>query len=95
LPRAAVPERIGACTIVCVSTWLVVWLVVGLVSTAALAAFGIWMVRHVTLLIRTMGRVQEELTPIAEEISRESARASERAASLRMPPRTGRRTDRR
>jgi hypothetical protein len=78
-----------------VSTWLVVWLVVGLVSTAALAAFAIWTVRHITLLIRTMGRLHEEFMPIAEEISREAARGSERATGLRMPPRERRRTGRR
>jgi hypothetical protein len=69
-----------------VSTWLLVWLVVGLVTTAALAACAIWLVRHVMLLGRTVGRVQEELAPLAEEISRGSARASDRAAGLRMPP---------
>jgi hypothetical protein len=70
-----------------VSTWLVVWLVVGLVTTVALAACAIWLVRHVLILGRTVGRVQEELSPISEKISRESARASERAVGLRMPSR--------
>jgi hypothetical protein len=70
-----------------VSTWLVVWLAVGLVTTVALAACAIWLVRHVLILGRTVGRVQEELSPISEKISRESARASERAVGLRMPSR--------
>jgi hypothetical protein len=78
-----------------VSTWLVVWLVVGLVTTAALVATAVWLVRHVILVGRSMGRVQEELGPLTEEISRASARASERAASLRMPSHGKRRTGRR
>lgn len=77
------------------STWLVVWLVVGLVTTAALVATAVWLVRHVILVGRSMGRLQEELGSITEEISRASAHASERAASLRMPSRGKRRTGRR
>jgi hypothetical protein len=78
-----------------VSTWLVVWLVVGLVTTAALVATAVWLVRHVILVGRSLGQVQEELGPLTEEISRESARGSERAASLRMPSSGKRRTGRR
>jgi hypothetical protein len=78
-----------------VSSWLVVWLVVGLASTAALVAFGLWLARHVQILVRTFGRVQEELAPLTEEISRETARASDRVAGYRMPGPSKRRTARR
>jgi hypothetical protein len=77
------------------STWLVVWLVVGLVTTVALAAFSFWLVRHAILVGRTMGRVSDELTPLTDEIARGSTRASERAAALGMPPRSKPRTRRR
>jgi hypothetical protein len=78
-----------------VSAWLVVWLVIGLVTLAAIAAFAVFLVRHVMILGRTAGRMQDELAPLAQEISRESARASDRAGNLRMPPPTKRRRGRR
>lgn len=77
------------------STWLVVWLVVGLVTLVAVAAFAIFLVRHVLILGRTAGRMQDELAPLAQEISRESARAGDRAANLRMPSKGKRPTRRR
>jgi hypothetical protein len=79
-----------------VEAWLVVWLVVGLVSTAALLVMLGSLVRHVTLLGRTAGRMQEEIQPIADEVAAASARAaetaaglSERASSTRTPRRKG------
>jgi len=78
-----------------VASWLVVWLVVGLVSTAALAACGLWLARHLQILGRTFGRVREELTPFTEEIARETARARDRVAAYRMPATGKRRTGRR
>ena len=48
--------------------WLVVWLVVGLVTTAALLVMLGFLVRHVILLGRTAGRMQEEIQPIADEV---------------------------
>ena len=76
--------------------WLVVWLVVGLVTTAALLVMLGFLVRHVILLGRTAGRMQEELQPIADEVAAASARAadtaarlSERASPLEPPPAAG------
>jgi hypothetical protein len=63
-------------------TWLVVWLVVGLVTTAALLVMLGFLVRHVILLGRTAGRMQEELQPIAEELAGASARTADAAAGL-------------
>jgi hypothetical protein len=62
--------------------WLVVWLVVGLLTTAALLVMLGFLVRHVILLGRTAGRLQDELQPIADELAAASARAADAAASL-------------
>lgn len=56
------------------SGWLVVWLVLALVTTAALIAVLIGLVRHVLVLGRTLRRLQEEISPVAEEISRAARR---------------------
>ena len=55
--------------------WLAVWLVVVLVTTVALLVMLAFLVRHVILLGRTAGRMQEELQPIADEVAAASARA--------------------
>ena len=62
--------------------WLVVWLVVGLVTTGALLVMLGFLVRHVILLGRTASRMQEELQPIADELAAASARAADTAARL-------------
>ena len=62
----------------------IVWIVVGLVTFAALLAVLIGLVRHVMLLVRTLGRFRDEVQPLADDLSAESARASERAAGLRI-----------
>jgi hypothetical protein len=63
-------------------TWLVVWLVVALVTTAALLVMLGFLVRHVILLGRTAGRMQADLQPITEELAAASARAADTAAGL-------------
>ncbi|MGH2641359.1 MAG: hypothetical protein ACRDGO_06640 [Actinomycetota bacterium] len=62
--------------------WLVVWLVVGLVTTGALLVMLGFLVRHAILLGRTAGRMQEELQPIADEMAAASARAADTASRL-------------
>ena len=62
--------------------WLVVWLVVGLVTTGALLVMLFFLIRHAILLGRTAGRMQRELRPIADELAAESARAADTAARL-------------
>ncbi len=69
------------------SGWLLVWLVIVLVTTVVLAAVLIALGRHFLILGRTARRFQEEVQPVADEISRESQRASARAASLQVPSR--------
>ena len=57
-----------------------VWIIVGVVSTLAIAVVLVGLVRHVLLLGRTLRRFQEEVQPIAEDIAAEGDRASSRAA---------------
>ena len=67
------------------STWLVVWFVVAIVSTIAVIAFLVALVRHVLVLGRSARRMQEAVAPLADEIARAGQRASDRAASLEPP----------
>jgi hypothetical protein len=73
-----------------VSTWLIWWFVVAIVSTAAVAAVAIALVRHVMVLGRVARRAREELNPVVREISGDAARAGAHAAGLSVP-RSGRR----
>ncbi len=59
-----------------------VWIIVGVVSTLAIAVVLVGLVRHVFLLGRTLRRFQDEVQPIAEDITAEGERASARAAHL-------------
>jgi hypothetical protein len=65
----------------------VVWLVVGLVSTAAVIAVVIGLVRHVLVLVRALGRFQREVTPVAEEIATLGERATTRSRRMSRDPR--------
>jgi hypothetical protein len=69
-----------------VSSVFVVWFTVTLVTLLAVAAVLIGLVRHVVGLGRTLRRFQEEVTPIAEEISAAGDRTASRVAGL-SPPR--------
>jgi hypothetical protein len=74
--------------------WLVVWLLIALTTTVALAAMAFFLVRQVILIGRTASRLQEELRPITDEISTASARAADAAGGLSSrgaDPRKGRR----
>jgi hypothetical protein len=68
-----------------VSTWILVWFIVALVTTAALIAFTVALVRHGLLIARTARRMQDETQPILSDLSRESTRASDHVASLPRP----------
>lgn len=63
-------------------TWIVVWFVIGIISTVAVLAFLIALIRHLLVLGRTARRLQDEVSPIAREISADGGRASERASRL-------------
>ena len=62
--------------------WLVVWFVVGIVSTAAILACLIGLVRHVLVLGRTVKQMQEELQPIANDLAAEQQRASAHTTAI-------------
>jgi hypothetical protein len=70
------------------SAVFVVWFTVSLASTLMLIAVLIGLVRHVLGLGRTLRRFQEEVTPIAQEISAEGDRAA--SATTRLSPSRGR-----
>ena len=59
-----------------------VWLAVGLVTTAAIGAMLVALVRHAILLGRTVTRLQQEIQPIAAEIAAESKRVSSRVSQV-------------
>ena len=70
------------------TTTAVVWLVVGLVTTVALLAMVIALVRHVLILGRAAGRLSDEVTPILEDIDRQSP--AQRPSGSRRPGRSAR-----
>ncbi|HWC71287.1 MAG TPA: hypothetical protein VG993_09020 [Actinomycetota bacterium] len=63
-------------------TWLIVWFVIGIVSTIAVLAFLIALIRHLIVLGRTARLMQDELSPVVQEISAQGTRASSRASRL-------------
>jgi hypothetical protein len=71
-----------------VSTWISVWFVVALVTTAALLVCAIALVRHVILIGRTARRMQQETQPLLEDLSRGTQQASRHASELRPPGRS-------
>ena len=72
------------------STWLVVWITLGAVSTLVVLAFVLALGRHALILGRTARRFQGEVGSAADEVARERARASEHTDRLRRAQRAGR-----
>ena len=64
------------------AVWIVVWLLLALVTTLVVVAFGIAMAKHGMIVGRSAARMAEEVGAITDEIGRDAARASEHAASL-------------
>ena len=77
------------------STWLVAWFVIGVVTTVALIAFLIALTRHALVLGRSARQMQEAVQPVADEISRQTARQQRKIAEMRtkVPTMGARRTD--
>jgi hypothetical protein len=67
-----------------------VWLVVALVSTTAVLAVLIALVRHTMILGRSLKRFQQEVGPLAEEIGAQGDRAADRAQRLEAARGSGR-----
>ena len=57
----------------------IVWLIVGLITTVAVSAMLIALVRHVIVLARALGRFQHEVSPIAQDIASAADRAATRS----------------
>ena len=72
------------------TTSALVWFVIGLLTIVAVLALLIPLIRHLMVLGRAARRFQEEVTPIAEDISALSDRASNRPKHLSRGPRSGR-----
>lgn len=64
------------------ASWLVVWFVVGIVSTVAILACLLGLVRHLLILGRTVKQLQEELQPIADDLAAEGKRAGKHVAAI-------------
>jgi hypothetical protein len=62
--------------------WLVVWFVVGIVSTVAVLACLIGLLRHMLILGRTVRQLQEDVRPIADDLAKERQRASAHVAAI-------------
>jgi hypothetical protein len=73
------------------STWLVVWLVLTLLSILALGAVLVGVVRQALVLFRSVSRFTEETGPLTAEIGREGERAAARGSDLEPPGRHPRR----
>ena len=69
------------------STWLIVWFIVAIVSTAAVIACLVALARHVIVVGRAAKEFQQAVQPLADAIGADGERASQRAASLQVPGR--------
>jgi len=67
------------------STWLVVWFIVAIVSTLAVVAVLVALIRHALVVGRSARELQEAVKPLADAIAADGRRASERGASLQIP----------
>jgi hypothetical protein len=71
------------------TTTALVWLVVGLVSLAAVLAVLIALIRHLFLLGRAARRFQDEVGPVTREIGELADAASGRSRRIPRGPRSG------
>jgi hypothetical protein len=62
--------------------WLVTWFVIAIVSTVAVLACLIGLLRHLLVLGRTVKQLQEEMQPITDDLSRERQRAGDHVAAI-------------
>lgn len=69
------------------STWLLVWLVLTLLSMVALGAVLIGVVRQALVLSRSLGRFTQEVGPLAAEIGDQTSRIAGHGAGRHRPSR--------
>jgi hypothetical protein len=72
------------------TTTALVWLVIGLVTLAAVLAVLIALIRHLFVLGRTVSRFQGEIAPLTQEIADLADAASDRSRRLPRSPGSGR-----
>jgi hypothetical protein len=72
-----------------VASWIVVWFVIGIVSTAAVLVCLVGLLRHLLILGRSVKLLQEEIQPIADEVAREGRRAGEHTSAIGVRRRSG------
>jgi hypothetical protein len=65
-----------------VTPWLFVWLLVSLLAGGTLVAITVGLVKRLVVLGRALQQFQDEVTPVADAITRESARVSERGSTI-------------
>ncbi len=65
-------------------SWVLVWLLLGIVTTMVIVVFAISLGRHVLIIGRTARRFREEVGPLATEVERGGSEASDRAERLRL-----------
>ncbi len=64
------------------STVVIVWLVIGLLSAAVTTAMLIALIRHVLVLGRAIGRFGAEVSPIANEVAARTQAAGDRSQRM-------------
>jgi hypothetical protein len=69
------------------STWLLVWLVLTVLSIVALGAVLVGVVRQALVLSRSLGRFTEEVGSLATEIGGQTDRVARHGTGRRGPPR--------
>ena len=70
------------------STWILVWLVLTLLSIVALAAILIGLVRQAFVLSRSLSRFTDEVGPLATEIGRQTDHVAGHGADRPRTPRS-------
>ena len=71
-------------------SWVFVWLLLGILSTLVFVVFAVSLGRQGLIIGRTARRFQEEVGPIAQDLSREGSETADRAQALHVPRRTRR-----
>lgn len=74
------------------TTWLLVWLLVAIVTTGAVIVCVVALARHVLIVGRSARELAEAVKPLADEVAADGERASRRAGGIQPP---GRRSIRR
>ncbi|MDP9329584.1 MAG: hypothetical protein M3P11_02920 [Actinomycetota bacterium] len=67
------------------SSWILAWLLVAILSTVAVIAVLVALVRHALSVGRAVRRFNDEVGPLADEIATNAARASDRAGGFEIP----------